>query len=148
MLIILQKSTEELGTQVVHQTEIKCYRCKEFGHVARECHKPKQAKDSAYHKEKMLMYKQEEVVIQLSVEQVDWRDDTDDEPEDKEFEAPCTWQRFKKHHPEQPESVNDTYLVEQGDTNVIHDSSNMSNNGEEADQDDQMLKKNVNCLFL
>nr|GFA11359.1 putative ribonuclease H-like domain-containing protein [Tanacetum cinerariifolium] len=42
-------------------------------------------------------------------------------------------------HPEQPESINDSYLVVQDDTNIIHDASNMSNNREEAYQDDQML---------
>ncbi|GJY48602.1 retrovirus-related pol polyprotein from transposon TNT 1-94 [Tanacetum coccineum] len=47
----------------------------------------------------------------------------------------------ERHHPEQPEYVNDTYLMEQGDTNITYDSSDMSNNGEEADQDDQMLQK-------
>nr|GEU91248.1 hypothetical protein [Tanacetum cinerariifolium] len=45
----------------------------------------------------------------------------------------------ERQHPEQPESVNDTYVMEQGDTNIIHDSSDMSNNGEEIDQDDQKL---------
>ncbi|GJU05123.1 retrovirus-related pol polyprotein from transposon TNT 1-94 [Tanacetum coccineum] len=49
--------------------------------------KPKRARDSAYHKEKMLLCKKEEAGIQLSAEQVDWRDDTDDEPEDQELEA-------------------------------------------------------------
>nr|GEV20740.1 hypothetical protein [Tanacetum cinerariifolium] len=52
-----------------------------------ECQKPKRAKDVAYHKEKILLCKQEEARIQLSTEQVDWRDDTDDEPEDRELEA-------------------------------------------------------------
>ncbi|GJX75018.1 hypothetical protein Tco_0313613 [Tanacetum coccineum] len=55
--------------------------------VAREYQKPKWAKDATYHKEKMLLCKQEEAGIQLSDEQVDWRDDTDDEPEDQELEA-------------------------------------------------------------
>ncbi|GJZ98697.1 hypothetical protein Tco_0671150 [Tanacetum coccineum] len=45
------------------------------------------AKDAAYHKEKMILCKQEEAEIQLSVEQADWRDDTDDEPDDQELEA-------------------------------------------------------------
>nr|GEZ41303.1 hypothetical protein [Tanacetum cinerariifolium] len=58
-----------------------------IGHVTRECQKLKRAKDAAYHKEKILLCKQEEVGIQLSAEQVDWRDDTDDEPEDQELES-------------------------------------------------------------
>ncbi|GKE55436.1 hypothetical protein Tco_1494621 [Tanacetum coccineum] len=54
--------------------------------VAKECQKLKWAKDTAYHKEKIL-YKQEEARIQLSVEQVDWRNDTYDKPDDQELEA-------------------------------------------------------------
>ncbi|GKB55806.1 hypothetical protein Tco_0911992 [Tanacetum coccineum] len=55
--------------------------------VARECQKLKRVKDVTYHKEKMPLCKQEEAGNQLSTEQVDWRDDTDDEPEDHELEA-------------------------------------------------------------
>nr|GEY96619.1 retrotransposon protein, putative, unclassified [Tanacetum cinerariifolium] len=56
--------------------------------VAKECQKPKRAKDAAYHREKMLLCKQEEAGIQLNAEQADWRDDTDDdELEDQELEA-------------------------------------------------------------
>nr|GEW62827.1 hypothetical protein [Tanacetum cinerariifolium] len=55
--------------------------------VARKCQKPKRAKDAAYHKEKMLLCKQEEAGFQLNAEQADWRDDTDDEPDDQELEA-------------------------------------------------------------
>ncbi|GKD74358.1 hypothetical protein Tco_1332640 [Tanacetum coccineum] len=53
----------------------------------RECQKLKRAGVLAYHKEKMLLCKREEVGIQLSAEQVDWRDETYDEPEDQELEA-------------------------------------------------------------
>ncbi|GJY14179.1 putative ribonuclease H-like domain-containing protein [Tanacetum coccineum] len=77
-------------------------------HEARECQKPKRAMDAAYYKEKMLLCKQEEVGVQLNAEQADWRDDTDDEPDDQELEAHYI------EHPEHPESVNDTYLEEQG----------------------------------
>nr|GEY86459.1 hypothetical protein [Tanacetum cinerariifolium] len=59
----------------------------EYGHVARECQKPKRAKDVAYHREKMLLCKQEEAGIQLNAEQADWKDDTDDESDDQELEA-------------------------------------------------------------
>ncbi|GJU93240.1 retrovirus-related pol polyprotein from transposon TNT 1-94 [Tanacetum coccineum] len=79
--------TPNVGTQVVQKSGIQCYNCKEYGHVSRECQKPKRAKDAAYHKEKMLLCKQEEAGVQLNAEQVDWKDDTDDEPDDQELEA-------------------------------------------------------------
>nr|GFD08305.1 hypothetical protein [Tanacetum cinerariifolium] len=59
----------------------------EYGHVARECQKPKRAKDAAYHQEKMLLCKQEKARIQLNADQADWKDDTDDESDDQELEA-------------------------------------------------------------
>nr|GEV11477.1 hypothetical protein [Tanacetum cinerariifolium] len=52
---------ETVGTTVVQKSGIKCYNCKEFEHVTRECQK--------------------------QTEQADWRDDTDDESEDQELEA-------------------------------------------------------------
>nr|GEU89370.1 retrovirus-related Pol polyprotein from transposon TNT 1-94 [Tanacetum cinerariifolium] len=55
--------------------------------IARECQKPKRAKDAAYHKEKMLLCKEEEAGFQLNAEQADWRDDTNDKPKDQELEA-------------------------------------------------------------
>nr|GEX95423.1 hypothetical protein [Tanacetum cinerariifolium] len=55
--------------------------------VARECQKLKRTKDAAYHKEKMLLCKQEEAVFQLNAKQANWWDATDDEPEDQELEA-------------------------------------------------------------
>ncbi|GKD09862.1 retrovirus-related pol polyprotein from transposon TNT 1-94 [Tanacetum coccineum] len=153
---------ENVGTQVVQQFGIQCYNCKEYGHVSRECQKPKWAKDAAYHKEKMLLYKQEEAGIQLSAEQADWRDDIDDEHEDQELDAHYMYMAqiqeiipdaadnsrpifdaeplqkvqnnndnynvfaIESEHLEQPESVNDTYPVEQDEHNIIIDSLNMS----------------------
>nr|GFB42785.1 hypothetical protein [Tanacetum cinerariifolium] len=79
---------ETIGSTVVQKSGIQCYNCKEFRHVARECQKPKRAKDAAYHREKMLLCKQEEARIQLNAEQADWRDDPDDdELEDQKLEA-------------------------------------------------------------
>nr|GEU97583.1 hypothetical protein [Tanacetum cinerariifolium] len=80
---------ENVGSSVVQKSRIRCYNCKEFRHVAMECEKPKRAKHAAYHREKMLLCKQEEAGIQLNAEQADWRDDTDDddELEDQELEV-------------------------------------------------------------
>ncbi|GKA78786.1 putative ribonuclease H-like domain-containing protein [Tanacetum coccineum] len=78
---------ENVGTPVVQKSGIQCYNCKEYGHVSRECQKPKRVKDAAYHKEKMLLCKQEEAGVQLNAEQADWKDDTDDESEEQELEA-------------------------------------------------------------
>nr|GFA93171.1 hypothetical protein [Tanacetum cinerariifolium] len=82
-----QAATMNKGSTVVQKSGIQCYNCKEHGHVARECQKPKRAKDATYHREKMLLCKQKEVGIQLNAEQADWKDDTDDESDDQELEA-------------------------------------------------------------
>ncbi|GJV80557.1 hypothetical protein Tco_1516427 [Tanacetum coccineum] len=62
------------------------FNCKEFGSVAKECKKAKRPRDSSYHKEKRLMCKQHEAGIQISAEQHDWVQDSDEE-EDQELEA-------------------------------------------------------------
>nr|GEV53257.1 ribonuclease H-like domain-containing protein [Tanacetum cinerariifolium] len=67
---------ETIGSTAVQKSGIQCYNCKEFRHVAKECQKQKRVKDAAYHREKMLLCKQEEAGIQLNAEQADWRDDT------------------------------------------------------------------------
>ncbi|GKA81148.1 retrovirus-related pol polyprotein from transposon TNT 1-94 [Tanacetum coccineum] len=82
-----QRAVNVAGAMEMQESGIRCYNCKEYRHVARECQKPKQEKDAAYHKEKIQLYKQEEAKIQLSDEQLDWRDHTDDELEDRELEA-------------------------------------------------------------
>nr|GFA58961.1 hypothetical protein [Tanacetum cinerariifolium] len=78
---------ETIGSSMVQKSGTQCYNCKEFRHVAKECQKPKRAKDAAYHREKMLLCKQDEAGIKLNAEQADWKDDTDDESNDQELEA-------------------------------------------------------------
>ncbi|GJV46524.1 hypothetical protein Tco_1431060 [Tanacetum coccineum] len=84
--------------------------------------------------------------FQLNAKQADWRDDTDNEQ--KIRKGSSTLQKVQNdndnynvftndsEHPEQPESVNDTYPDEQGDTNITTDSLDMSHNGGQADQDE------------
>ncbi|GJX64648.1 retrovirus-related pol polyprotein from transposon TNT 1-94 [Tanacetum coccineum] len=78
---------ETVGSQVVQQTRIQCFNCKGYGHYAKECRKPKRVKDYAYHKEKMMMYKQAEQGVPLQAEQADWLEDTDEEIDEQELEA-------------------------------------------------------------
>nr|GFC81475.1 hypothetical protein [Tanacetum cinerariifolium] len=49
--------------------------------------KPKRVKDSAYHKEKMLLCKQAEQGVPLQAKQYDWLADTDEEVDEQELEA-------------------------------------------------------------
>ncbi|GJZ68146.1 integrase, catalytic region, zinc finger, CCHC-type containing protein [Tanacetum coccineum] len=137
---------ENVGTQVVWQSEIQCYNCKEYGHVARECQKSKRSKDSAYHKEKMILYQELEApYMYMAKIQEDSLDDVDNsrpvfdiEPFQKVQNHDDNYNVFAndRQHPEQPESVNDTYPDEQGDNNIILDSLDMSTNGDQADHDD------------
>nr|GEV30002.1 retrovirus-related Pol polyprotein from transposon TNT 1-94 [Tanacetum cinerariifolium] len=78
---------EKVGSPVVQQSGIQCFNYKEFGHFAKECRKPKRVRDSAYHKEKMLLCKQAKQGVPLQAEQYDWLEDTDEEVDEHELEA-------------------------------------------------------------
>nr|GEW66074.1 hypothetical protein [Tanacetum cinerariifolium] len=87
---------ETVGSQVVSQTGIQCFNCKEFGHFSKEYKKPKRVKDSTYHKEKMLMCKQAEKGVQLQAKQTDWLADMNKEIDEQELEAHYSY--MKKIH--------------------------------------------------
>nr|GFB23928.1 hypothetical protein [Tanacetum cinerariifolium] len=82
--------------------------------------------------EKMLLCKQEEAKIQLNADQADWRDDTDDdELEDQKLEAHYIT------HPEQSNSVHDTYPIKQDAQNVSIESVDMNYDSKQIDQNDE-----------
>nr|GEU69375.1 hypothetical protein [Tanacetum cinerariifolium] len=128
------------------------------GHVARECHKPNRAKDAAYHREKMMLYQELEAhymymaqLQQVSPDAADSGPIFDDEPLQKiSNDDHYNVFAMQSEHPEQSESVHDTYPIDQDAHNVIIDSLDMSYDKKEIDQndDDNDLATYCNPTFL
>ncbi|GKA51492.1 retrovirus-related pol polyprotein from transposon TNT 1-94 [Tanacetum coccineum] len=134
---------ETVGGQVVQQSGIQCFNCKEFCHFAKECRKPKRVKDSTYHKEKMLLYEEiDEQELEAhynymaKIQEVPNADSgTDSEPlEQVQYDTGYNVFANEIQHSEQSESISNTYGVETVDSNVIPDSPNMCDNDIQNDQ--------------
>ncbi|GJW47507.1 retrovirus-related pol polyprotein from transposon TNT 1-94 [Tanacetum coccineum] len=110
------------------------------------------------------IHSQAEQGVPLQAEQADWLEDTDEEIDEQELEAHYSYmakiqevspeessstsqplEQVQNHdendvfanvrrHSEQPESINDTYVLEKDDSNVIPDSSNICTNDNQVDQ--------------
>nr|GEY93308.1 hypothetical protein [Tanacetum cinerariifolium] len=132
-VVNVAEARENVGTQVVQQSGIQCYNCKEYRHVAKEY----QELEAHY---LYMTYIQEVTLDSVdkfrpifnveSLQQV--------QNDDKNYNVFVN----DREHPEQLESVNATHLKEHGDTNITIDPLDMSINGGEADQDeDENLAK-------
>ncbi|GKE05703.1 retrovirus-related pol polyprotein from transposon TNT 1-94 [Tanacetum coccineum] len=88
---------------------IKCYNCKGIGHYARQFTQKKWVMGSILFKEKMLLARKEEV----------GSSDTGND---------------ERQHFEQPACVNETYVEETNDSNIILDTLDMNVNGDEDAQ--------------
>nr|GEW97881.1 hypothetical protein [Tanacetum cinerariifolium] len=138
------RARETVGSIVVQKSGIQCYNCKEFGHVSRECQKPKRVKDAAYHREKMLLYQELEAHYMYMTQFQEVSPDVADSgpifdaeplekvPNDDYYNVFA----IQSAHPEQSKYVPDIYPIEQDAHNVIIDSLDMSYDREEIDQND------------
>ncbi|GJY34672.1 retrovirus-related pol polyprotein from transposon TNT 1-94 [Tanacetum coccineum] len=141
-------TTDNQTGQVVQQSRIQCFNCKESGLFAKECRKAKRVKDYTYHKEKMLLCKQAEKGIPLQAEQYDWLVDTDEEIDEQELEAHYSYMAKIQEVPtadlgtdsepleQQSESISNTCVVETDDNDVLPDSPDMCDNDIQNDQND------------
>nr|GEV74687.1 hypothetical protein [Tanacetum cinerariifolium] len=115
---------------------------------ARENVGSQKAKDSAYHREKMLLCKQAEKGVPLQAKQSDWLADTDEEIDEQELEAHYNYMAKIQEHSEQPESISNTCVVDTGNGNVIPDLPDMGDNDIQNDQnvvkcDDEQTSKTL-----
>nr|GEV83016.1 hypothetical protein [Tanacetum cinerariifolium] len=133
-----------VGSKVVQQYGIQCFNCKEYGHFAKECRKPKRVKDSAYHKEKILLCKQAEQELEAhysymaKIQEVPTADSCTDSEPVEQVQNEAEYNVFDNHlqHSEQSESVTNTCLVETDDSNVIPDSPDMCEDDIQNEQND------------
>nr|GEY58319.1 uncharacterized mitochondrial protein AtMg00810-like [Tanacetum cinerariifolium] len=119
----IKKQLKKANITRAQKSGIQCSNCKEYGHFAKECRKSKRVKDSAYHKEKMLLCKQAEQGIPLQAEKYDWLVDTDEEVDEQELEAHYSYMAKIQEAPTadsgtDSEPVNEQNDVESDDKHV------------------------------
>ncbi|GJV35584.1 putative ribonuclease H-like domain-containing protein [Tanacetum coccineum] len=119
---------ETVGGPVVQQSGIQCFNCKEFGHYAKEC-RQKQKKKRAKR------------VVETPREQSDWLETTDEEIDDRGTITILILYVFGFTNNLQHLSNLNLLVhmaVETGDSNVIPELTDMSDNDIQSDQHDYL----------
>nr|GEW70304.1 retrovirus-related Pol polyprotein from transposon TNT 1-94 [Tanacetum cinerariifolium] len=130
---------EKVGSQVVQISGIQCFNCKEYGHFAKECRKPKRVKDSRTRMKKLMNKNWKHITatwlrsrrfLQLTQEQI--------QSQWNMYKTKLDKIVFANHlqHSEQSESISNTCLVETDDSNVTPDSPDMCEDDIQNEQND------------
>nr|GEV66214.1 hypothetical protein [Tanacetum cinerariifolium] len=130
---------ENVGNPIVQQSVIQCFNCKEFGHLAKECRKPKRVKDAQDTDEEIDEQELEARYIYMAkIQEVPTADSgTDSEPLEK-VQNDTGYNVFANElqHFEQYESISNTCLVDTNDSNVTPYSPDMCDDDIQNDQND------------
>ncbi|GJU87794.1 hypothetical protein Tco_1295340 [Tanacetum coccineum] len=114
-----------------------------YWHIENKCESylgsPKRGlKDYTYHKKKLMMCKQAKHGVPLQAKQADWPADTDEEIDEQELEAHYSFMA-KIQEVLHEESSSTDQPLEQDDSNVTLNSSDMCNNDNQVDQNDDRM---------
>ncbi|GJR78955.1 retrovirus-related pol polyprotein from transposon TNT 1-94 [Tanacetum coccineum] len=143
--MIVARARETVGSPVVQQKGIWCFNCKGFGHYAKECRKlsvlkttPEQADwlEDTDEGDCMNMNWKHILFFMAKIQEVlpEESSSTDQPLEQVQNNDENNVFANERRHSEQPESINDTYVLEKDDSNVTPDSSNICNNDNQVDQ--------------
>nr|GEY23016.1 hypothetical protein [Tanacetum cinerariifolium] len=129
---------ENVGNPVVQQSGIQCFNCKEFGHFAKECRKPKGLKTLHTDEEIDEHELEAHYSYMAKIQEVPTADSGTDSGPLEHVQNNAGYNVFANdlQHSEQSKSTSNTCLVETDDSNVIPDSPDMCNNDIQNDQND------------
>nr|GEY03930.1 hypothetical protein [Tanacetum cinerariifolium] len=127
---------ENVGSKVVQRSRIQCFNCREYGHFAKECRKPKRLADTDEEAD------EQELEVHYSymakIQEVPTADSgTGSEPVEQ-VQNETGYNVFANHlqHSEQSESVSNTCSVETDDGNVTPNSPDMCVDDIQNEQND------------
>ncbi|GJW73655.1 retrovirus-related pol polyprotein from transposon TNT 1-94 [Tanacetum coccineum] len=129
---------ETVGSQVVQQTGIQYFNCKEFGHFTKEYKKPKRQADCLEETDEEIDEQELEAhyIFMANIQLVLPVDsDINDEPLEKvQYDDEYNVFANERQYSEQHVSINNTCVVEKVDSNVIPNSSDMCDNDDQTDK--------------